>query len=86
MISVIEMLTLVGPVFVIFGLARAGVLSWQMLPWLVAGAIGPFLLPFDQPILFAVVILVGLGPLAAIGLRLVQRHRADAAAQASRTS
>lgn len=74
-----ELLCLVGPVVLLAGLARAGVMSWWMLPWLVGGVALGFTLGSTQPLLLAALLLVALAPLALIGVRLLQRVRAGVA-------
>ncbi|MCF6744319.1 hypothetical protein E9529_08520 [Blastococcus sp. KM273128] len=69
---------LLGPLVVIAGLARAGVTSW----WLFAPAVAALGLsasmPFN-PLPFAAFALVGAVPAVVIGLRMIQRHRAETA-------
>jgi hypothetical protein len=66
-------------VLVFVGLARAGVLGWWTLPVFVGGVAGLMLIPVQMIALVAAVVLVGFSPLAVIGVRLLQRHRAGVA-------
>ena len=68
-------LALLGPVLVLTGLARAGVLTWWTLPWFVTGVVALFASVLLDPLLSGVLTLAGLGPFMLIGLRLLQRHR-----------
>ncbi|WP_336923141.1 hypothetical protein [Aquipuribacter sp. SD81] len=74
-----EVLCAVGPVLLLAGLARAGVLHWVTVPWLVLGVVGGFALGGTQPLLLAGLLLVALAPFALIGVRLFQRVRAGVA-------
>ncbi|NJC70048.1 hypothetical protein HC031_10050 [Planosporangium thailandense] len=67
---------LIGPVLVLVGLARAGVVRWWTVPLLVAGVIGLMVIPPSLPQVTAAAVLVGFSPLALIGARLVGRYRA----------
>lgn len=71
-----ELLCAVGPVLLLAGLARAGVLHWVTIPWLVLGIVGGFAVGATQPLLLAALLLVALAPLSLIGVRLFQRVRA----------
>ncbi|QNN52019.1 hypothetical protein [Nocardioides mesophilus] len=68
-----EMLSLLGPVLLLAGLARAGVLGWWTIAVLVAGVLGMMFIPWDLPHLSAVAILVAFTPFVMIGLRLLRR-------------
>ncbi|MEU7835632.1 hypothetical protein [Nonomuraea sp. NPDC049129] len=67
---------LLGPVLVLVGLLRAGVVQWWTVPLYVAGVAGLIMIPADLPLATAAAVLVGFSPLALIGLRLVGRYRA----------
>lgn len=73
-----EILMIVGTVMVLAGLARAGVLGWWTIGLLVGGVAALIALGGLMPILAAFAVLVGFGPYALIGMRLVQRHRLEA--------
>jgi hypothetical protein len=73
-----EPLSLLGPVLLLAGLARAGVLGWWTIALLVGGVAALFTLGASLPILAAVATLVGFSPFALVGMRLVQRHRLEA--------
>lgn len=70
-----ELFSMVGPLLVLGGLARAGVLGWWPLPVFVAGVVGLFAFGATAPVLVAVAVLVAFSPFALIGLRLIQRVR-----------
>lgn len=70
-----EMLSLVGPLLLLAGLARAGVLGWWTLPLVVAGVAGLMFVSTVSMPLSGAVVLVGFSPFALVGLRLVQRLR-----------
>ncbi|MGY2081949.1 hypothetical protein [Modestobacter sp. SYSU DS0657] len=78
-VGALTLFGLIGPVVVLAGLARAGVIGW----WLLAPAIASLGLsmafPF-QPMLFAAFALVGAVPTVVVGLRLLQRSRAERSA------
>jgi len=70
---------LLGPFLVYGGLARAGVTSW----WLFAPAVAAFAASAAftfQPLLYAGFALVGAVPVVLVGLRMIGRTRAEAAA------
>jgi hypothetical protein len=71
-----EVLSLLGPILVLVGLARAGVLGWWTIAVLVGGVAGLMFIPVQMTVLVAAAVLVGFSPFAMIGLRLLQRHRA----------
>ncbi len=73
-----EPFALVGPLLVFAGLARAGVLSWWTMALFVGGFAGLMALGSAAPLLAAVAVLVGFGPFAMVGLRLLQRSRITA--------
>jgi len=73
-----EPLMLVGTVMVLAGLARAGVLGWWSIGLFVAGVAALFAFGGVLPIAAAFAVLVGFGPYALIGMRLVQRYRLEA--------
>jgi hypothetical protein len=66
---------LLGPVLVLIGLIRAGVVRWWTVPLFVAGVAGLIMIPADIPQVTAAAVLAGFTPLALIGLRLVGRYR-----------
>lgn len=74
-----ELLCAVGPLLLLAGLARAGVTSWWLLPWLAGGVVLGFAFGSTQPLLLAALLLVALAPLALVGVRLLQRVRAGVA-------
>jgi len=69
-------LSLFGPVLVLIGLTRAGVVRWWTVPLLIAGVAGLMTIPVNLPLVTAGAVLVGFTPLALVGLRLVGRYRA----------
>jgi hypothetical protein len=70
-----ELFSLLGPVLLLAGLARAGVLGWYTIGLLVGGVVALMTISPSMPQLTALWILVGFSPFALIGLRLVQRLR-----------
>ena len=72
-----EILMLVGTLMVLAGLARAGVLGWWSIGLFVVGVAALFAFGGVLPFLAAFAVLVGFGPYALIGVRLVQRHRLE---------
>lgn len=72
-----EIFSLLGPVLLLAGLARAGVLGWWTIALLVGGVVALFTLGASLPILAAVATLVGFSPFALVGMRLLQRHRLE---------
>lgn len=72
-----EMLSQLGIVLVMVGLARAGVLGWWTLPVFAAGFAGLIAFGNGSPILTAAFVLVGFAPLAMIGFRTLQRLRVE---------
>ncbi|MGY2083105.1 hypothetical protein [Blastococcus sp. SYSU DS0539] len=69
---------LLGPLVVYAGLARAGVTSWWLFVPAVAALVASSSMAF-QPLPFAAFALVGAVPGIVVGLRLIQRNRAEAA-------
>jgi hypothetical protein len=72
-----EILSTIGTVMVLAGLARAGVLGWWTIALLVGGVAGLIVLGSTLPVLAAGAVLVGFAPVALIGMRLIQRHRLE---------
>ena len=72
-----EVLMLVGTLMVLAGLARAGVLGWWTIGLFVGGVAALFALGGILPVAAAFAVLVGFGPYALIGMRLVQRYRLE---------
>jgi len=80
-VGTVTLFGLLGPLVVLIGLARAGVTSW----WLLAPAVAAFGLSAAltfQPLLYAGFALVGAVPAVVVGLRLIHRRWAEAAAAA----
>lgn len=71
-----EPFALLGPVLLLAGLARAGVLRWFHAPWFVGGVAALFAMAVLSPVIAGALVLVGFWPLALVGIRLVQRHLA----------
>jgi hypothetical protein len=69
-----EPFNLLGPVLVLVGLARAGVLGWWSILLLVGGVAGLIVFGATTPLLAAATVLVGFAPFALIGRRLLQRR------------
>jgi hypothetical protein len=70
-----ELFSLLGPVLVLVGLARAGVLGWWSIVLLVGGVAGLMVFGATAPLVAAATVLVGFAPFALIGRRLLQRRR-----------
>ena len=70
-----EPLSLLGPVLLLAGLARAGVLGWWTMALIVGGVAGLMVFGATSPLVAAVCVLVGFSPFALVGLRLLQRSR-----------
>ena len=70
-----EMLSLLGPLLLLAGLARAGVLGWYSLALLIGGVAALIVISPTMPQLTAVAVLLGFSPFALVGFRLVQRLR-----------
>ena len=75
----LTLLGLLGPVIGYSGLARAGVISWWLVAPCVAALVVSMATPFS-PVLFGAYALVGAVPAFAVGLRMIQRSRAEATA------
>lgn len=73
----LTLLGLLGPLVGFSGLARAGVISWWLLVPAVVALVVSMATPFS-PLLFGAYALVGAVPTVVVGLRLVQRNRAEA--------
>ncbi|SES45281.1 hypothetical protein SAMN05216199_3771 [Pedococcus cremeus] len=73
-----EPLSLVGPLLLLAGLARAGVLGWWTIAPFLGGVAGLMAFGAGSPVLVAVMVLVGFSPFALIGVRLLQRSRLHA--------
>lgn len=69
-----EPFNLLGPVLVLIGLARAGVLGWWSILLLVGGVAGLMVFGATAPLVAAATVLVGFAPFALIGRRLLQRR------------
>ena len=74
-----EMFALLGPLLLLIGLARAGVVRYWLAAVLVAGVVALMSVPVSMFTLQAGLVLVGFSPFAVIGLRLLQRARAGVA-------
>lgn len=70
-----ELFSMVGPLLVMAGLARAGVLGWWPMPVFVVGVAGLFAFGAAAPVLVALAVLVAFSPFALMGLRILQRVR-----------
>lgn len=73
-----EPLSLLGPLLLLAGLARAGVWGWWTLGLMVAGVAGLMVFGATAPLVAAATVLVGFSPFALIGYRLLQRSRLSA--------
>ena len=71
-----EPLSLLGPVLVFVGLARAGVLRWWATPLYVLGVVAMFAVSIVSPVAGGALVLVAFAPFALVGLRLLARSRA----------
>jgi len=81
-VGTVTLFGLLGPFVALGGLARAGVTSW----WLLAPAVAAFAASAAftfQPLLYAGFALVGAVPLVVVGLRMIQRNRAEVSAAAA---
>lgn len=78
-VGTLTLLGLLGPLVGYSGLARAGVISWWLVAPAVAALVASMATPFS-PLLFAAYAVVGAVPAVVIGLRLIQRNRAEATA------
>jgi hypothetical protein len=74
-----ELFSFVGPILLLVGLARAGVLGWWTIALFVGGVAGLMAFGAGSPVLVAVMVLVGFSPFALVGVRLLQRTRLSAA-------
>ena len=72
-----EILSTIGTIMLLAGLARAGVLGWWTIALLVTGVAALIVLGSTLPVLAAGAVLVGFAPFALIGMRLIQRHRLE---------
>jgi hypothetical protein len=72
-----ELFCLVGPLLLLAGLARAGVLGWYTLALMVGGVVGLVFVPGTLMAVAALAVLVGFSPFALIGMRLLQRLRVE---------
>jgi len=70
-----ELFSLVGPILLLVGLARAGVLGWWAIALFIGGVAGLMAFGAGSPVLVAAMVLIGFSPFALIGLRLIQRSR-----------
>ena len=78
-VGTVTLFGLLGPLVAFGGLARAGVTSWWLLAPAVAALAASAALPFS-PLLYAGFALVGAVPLVLVGMRMIHRDRAEAAA------
>jgi len=70
-----ELFSFVGPILLLVGLARAGVLGWWAIALFIGGVAGLMAFGAGSPVLVAAMVLIGFSPFALIGLRLIQRSR-----------
>lgn len=70
-----EPFSLIGPILLLVGLARAGVLGWWTIGLFVAGVAGLMAFGAGAPVLVAAMVLVGFSPFALMGVRILQRMR-----------
>lgn len=73
-----EVLCMVGPLLLLAGLARAGVLGWYTLALMVGGVVGLVLIPGSLMWVTALAVLVGFSPFALVGVRVLHRLRVGA--------
>lgn len=73
-----EPFSLLGPLLLLAGLARAGVLGWWTIAPFLGGVAGLMAFGAGSPVLVAVMVLIGFSPFAMIGVRLLQRSRLHA--------
>ncbi|NEK59127.1 hypothetical protein GCU56_14770 [Geodermatophilus sabuli] len=78
-VGTVTLFGLLGPLVVLGGLARAGVTSWWLLAPALAALVASAALTFE-PLLYAGFALVGAVPVVLVGLRMLQRNRAESAA------
>lgn len=70
-----ELFSFVGPILLLVGLARAGVLGLWTIALFIGGVAGLMAFGAGSPVLVAAMVLIGFSPFALIGLRLIQRSR-----------
>ncbi|MGY1694796.1 MULTISPECIES: hypothetical protein [unclassified Geodermatophilus] len=80
-VGTVTLFGLLGPLVGYAGLARAGVIGWWVLLPAVAALVASAVLTFT-PLLYAGFALVGAVPAVVVGLRMLQRRRAEAAVAA----
>ncbi|MGY1740376.1 MULTISPECIES: hypothetical protein [unclassified Blastococcus] len=80
-VGIVTLFGILGPIVAVAGLARAGVISWWLLAAPVACTVASAALVF-APLPYAGFALVGAIPTAVVGLRMIQRRRAEAAVAA----
>ena len=80
-VGLLTLLGLLGPLVGYAGLARAGVVSWWLLAPAVLGLALSAALTFS-PLPYAGFALLGAVPAVVVGLRMISRHRAEAAVPA----
>jgi hypothetical protein len=78
-IGTVTLLGLLGPIVALIGLARAGVTGWWLLAPVVAALVASASLSF-APLPHAGFALLGAVPVVLVGLRMIARSRAEAAA------
>jgi hypothetical protein len=71
--SFTEMLSLLGLVVALFGLARGGVLGWWAVPVPAVCLAGAFALPLSMPLLISAVVGAAFAPLVVAGVRALRR-------------
>ncbi|PWW21721.1 hypothetical protein JD79_00857 [Geodermatophilus normandii] len=76
-VGTVTLLGLLGPLVGYAGLARAGVISWWLLVPAVACLVASAALTFS-PLLYAGFALLGAAPAVVVGVRMLQRSRAEA--------
>ncbi|HET6394096.1 MAG TPA: hypothetical protein VFG13_14820 [Blastococcus sp.] len=75
-VGTVTLFGLLGPLVALGGLARAGVTSWWLLAPAVVALVASAALTFE-PLLYAGFALVGAVPLVLVGIRMIQRNRAE---------
>ena len=73
-----ELFCLLGPLLLLSGLARAGVLGWYTLALMVGGTVCLVFIPGTMMTVAALAVLVGFSPFALVGIRVLQRLRVEA--------
>lgn len=73
-----ELFCMVGPLLLLAGLARAGVLGWYTLALMLGGVVALIFIPGSLPWVTAIAVLVGFSPFALVGARVLQRLRVEA--------